>query len=361
MERLKQFVKRNFLRYPVSGIYMLLAMLLTFIALFKGVALYNQLMAGVQDGDKYGYIYGADVNLNVQSENISYKKLFEGISSNAYVQVNMGLDKENASYLVQIYYNMEDNKMTFLEGSMPSKAGVKEGTAAVVIGKHHKKYCEISDGKRYISINGEKYLVTGIVGSKNSDYLDYNVITEYQYLAKEATKQIATDFISDAAIESDNSLYEDIEIIKENANAIGVDVEVVETFANSNAYNDDGLTSMYTFMYVFCLVNCVVASEFFVWERYNEIIIRKTYGFKTLDIFSVLFKDVLKLSGVAGILGMIINLIINYFEYGLDRMFSNISFEYLAMSLFMVLVSCFVIVLLPLYKAAKIMPAQLLK
>ncbi len=361
MEKVKQNLKNNFLRYPVSGIYMLLAMLLTFIALFKGVELYNKLMAGVEDQHKYGYIYEAKVTINELNEDMTYEELFKGVSSNAYVETNMGMDEENASYRMKIYFNIDDIKLAFLEGTMPSNAGVETGTAAIVIGQHHKQYSKVLNGKRYISINGEDYLVTGIVGNKNSDYFDYLLITEFQYLTNEAKKQLSTDFASDISIQSDNGLGKDKDVIINNAKKMNIDVSVTEVYSNGDAYNDDGLTSMYTFMYVFCLINCIIASEFFVWERYDEIIIRKAYGFRNIDIFNILFKDVLKLSAVAGSLGMMINIVINYFEYGFDKMLSNMSVEYLAMSLFMVLLSCIVISMLPLYKMSKIMPAQLLK
>lgn len=347
-------IKNIFFRYGVSNVYMIVVMLLAFVAMFKGMDIYNQLQAGIEDKERYAY--ANECTFGIAADNsgkFDISSVAKGVESNLYIDHTCVIDKEGEAYRMKVYLNTDKIKESFIEGGMPDKSAISSNTPAVVIGQNFKKYTYMDGGKRYISINGTHYLVSGIVGSRYSDYLDNSVITLYDTLPEAEKNIILSSYYYTLVLQSDGKIAGDYDKIYENvANLKNCSVSDYQAEKNT-VHNSDGTDKIYFLMYIFCMVNCVIAAEFFAYERQEEIAVRKTYGFSTAGIFAVVFKDVLKLAALSAVLGLLINFLINMASHSLEGAIRTLSLQYLGMALVMVVFSAFVIIFIPIIKTAR--------
>ena len=346
-------VRKTFFRYGISNVYMMLVILVAFFAMFKGMDIYKGVEDIKSDGDRYAYAYTRMANIS--GLNIDGKVLNEiagNFKSDFYCEWLVTTDS-GANYRLSIYMKMSGIKLKFASGSL--KAFKESNVPSVLIGCAVDKESYIKQGKRYILLNGSEYLVCGVLKSSRSDYFDNVIITDYERLSVVDKKNLDEAYYYDCVLLSDTPTINDYLAMEERLNEMyGDEVYVSESQVEHGLISEDTSNlKLLTLMFIFCIFNCVIAAEFYVYERREEIAIRKIYGFNNRDIFMVTYMDVLKISVLCAVLGLGIQFVSNAITYGADRAFNNISYKYLALVILSVMLSTFVIIFVPIIKASR--------
>ena len=336
-------------------------MLVAFVAMFKGMDMYKKAETSSNDAKKYTYAYTRKFYFfRNGSVDIDYNNITKLIDSNLDFESIATLDN-GKSYRFYIYMKYKDLKVDFSWGS-DSKLNENNGVPSVIVGKKIFEDRYKKDGNYYVKINTNDYRIVGVLESKKSDYLDDLIITTYNSLAYSDRKQLDEEMFVDARLSSDKPTADDFMTIQNYIKeTLGDSVEVEEVSIHSEQTSDDNFLMPVIAMFVFCIFNCIIAAEFYVYEREEEIALRKIYGYSNEMIFKVTFFDVLKLSSLCAVLGFLLQFIINVVTDGFARAINEISIEYLALSIFIVLISTLVIILVPILKTMKNTASEMLR
>lgn len=224
------------------------------------------------------------------------------------------------------------------------------GSRGVVIGKSIEQYCYSKDeGKaQYIVIDGREYQVEGYVESTYSDVLNGKVI-----LKTDNPKEISCLANADTLVLNYGSYSMDAEdCVRGFSNQFG-DKYSIYYEKESDKYIEIGSANaeeeFYMTITLFAMINCVVISEFWIMRRKQEIIIRKLWGYGNIRLFWILYREMLIIAGLAvGISIVLQNVaaLFNPYTYGFSWL------RRVIFSLIFIVVSAFVVVIIPLHKAS---------
>ena len=113
-------------------------------------------------------------------------------------------------------------------------------------------------------------------------------------------------------------------------------------------------------VYIFCILNCMLMSEFWIIERNKEFAIKRTYGFGQLRLIGGIARDIL----ILGVASLVIYVLVHLFAVGvLGIKLYTISWNLrlIASVLFINLTALVCTIIVPVYRIMKMNPAVTLE
>lgn len=195
--------------------------------------------------------------------------------------------------LIEISMTDSIYKYPIITGRYPNCNDLRnENTPCLVLGKAMKRYTYRKNDNDYILVNNSEYIVTGYIGLKTSNILDYSVILFYSNVSEEIKKDIyyygdkmgvMVHFLSDISEDA-------VDEIENNA----IDNNYVRTedelfFASGQKEKIYRIMAMCIYLFSVVLIVLVMYYSYII--RRKEYAIKRTFGysyFKLLwDIFIV--------------------------------------------------------------------------
>ena len=317
------YIKRFFRNIPTS-ILMIIGFSILIFMIFNTIAILNVLEKKSSSSERYKYEFNVISLCNVEEHeelNISDLIFGEGnvyINSEVYIQeINM----DNYSYGLVQYKEPLKQKLSI--GEYPS-FDMDESVPLVVVGKDIYDKATIIDGDRYITIEGIKYKIAGVLEKYAPDYIDYTVIIFMDSLSDNLRKELIEDKFGqgwyfcdyhsdkyDYTKELDEFYYE----YSEKGWDITISEEKYESgFNSANEYIDEFKSGVYNLVVIFCFVNCYIITNLWIKNRYLELSIRKTFGYDMFHIVMLLTKDLVKYIIISIIIGFGMQVVYNWIK-----------------------------------------------
>lgn len=346
------------IRYPVSSILMVFGMIVCILSILIGMELFDNY--NDQKKESAGFTYALQVELLFET-NDSLEDIMEQL--NELNEVNIKL--ENTS----VYVNEIDEtkqchvvlrsditqKYPMVWGTIPNLKGEYQ----VAIGRSLLEYT-IDDGEdKYIILDGEKYLVTGVVGAQSSDMLDNVIILNIDTISEKLREKYCTDdiYYSDISIQSDSrAMIDDINKMINN----GMQAEILDVYMQSSELyiSQESNNLAYICIYGFSIIFCVVVSVFYMEQRQREVSVKKTFGYSSAKILFNLVGVLIAQFLTAVLISLILFGAFNFFMY------ENPYQRVLAMSDIVVdviglfLVTIFAVIIFPVARILNCPPSQ---
>lgn len=302
-EKVKRLFDRLF-RYRLTTIYFIIGQFIVYISIFGALQIYNMAMEKESDRKNSIYDYRYVLNVMKSKETLDIlSKAGEGINKgNLTLKGRFSLPFKESGYSTRgelILSCNEPLKYVMVSGHIPGTEAGDYGRNVVALGRDKYKYAYEREGKKYVTLCLEEYEVVGIIGS-SSDYWDYKIVCNINCIGDKMREYILK------CNECELHLESSIEDLQEIYNNVCTNIQSVDPIASISAYKDNSkgkstVDSTLTkqnikvniMVYVFCAVNCVIVSYFWIFKRRKEIAIRKAFGISDTRIAFMLFKEML--------------------------------------------------------------------
>lgn len=266
-----------------------------------------------------------------------------------------------------IYLIVSENEKAdrqFIWGRMPNEEERRNKENVIAAGTNMNPYIQEKDGEKYIEIDSTEYKVVGSYESYDNLNQENNMdICTYYECADEKLKHS----VADLAVF--NVKYGSSVVV---GAAYNNEILKIENVLDNNGINestyyeeDDTLANIKQrinqyFMYltfIFTLINCMVISNIWIKRRYNELVIRRTYGYGMADIIKLVLKDLAVYGGISMIIGIILQTV---YAAALGKSMLKLNYAGENLLFFAVILGIIIIVsgLIPVLQIRKIVPAS---
>lgn len=308
-----KFLKKLF-RYKLVSIYMIVSQIVIFTAIFGALRIYNKAYA--KENDRINAIAKNRIEMSVNS--FSRRDLlstagkgveYGNIVADGKLTVQL---KDTNNRCEMILAINEDLPYPLVEGHIPGTVPEDSGKNVVAIGRDKCDYIYEKSGGKFILINQEEYEVVGIIGGKYSDYWDYRIVLNINCISDGLKKSICSKDEYTILLSSNlENLTDSYQKVYENI--MNTDNMCVITANKLNSKGESTVSNtlqrenfkINAMVYIFCLINSVIISMFWIIQRRKELAIRKTFGMSTVRIIAGMAKDMLILMLIAFILFII--------------------------------------------------------
>lgn len=286
---------RKIFRYRLTSVYFILSQVIVLIAVFGILQIYNNAFA--KENDRLEAIAEFRVEMDVNTS--GQKKVLQAIGNDITVGNVVASGSFTTNFLESgmvtkcevILKSNEELPYKLLSGRLPGSSSADEGKNIVALGRQKYEMAEERNGKKYVTLDGAEYEVVGQIGSTNSDYWDYKIVFHIACIDTKTMKRLNGEKSFKVLISSNttniddsykkvfqNIMYEDslCNIVSNRVHSTG-DNTVQDTVNKANIQINEKV-------YIFCLLNCMVVSVFWIIQRSTEIKIKKIYGYSNIRI-----------------------------------------------------------------------------
>lgn len=364
---IKQMFRKIF-RYKLTSIFFLIGQLIVYGTIFGALGIYNK--AYDKETDRLNSIYESCIQLDV----VTSKKIdiFSYLPTNVDTgnmtlkgRLSLGIQELGTSMRCEMILKAnEPLNYKLLSGRLPGDAPDDAGKNLVAAGINKVKEATEKDGKKYLTIEGEVYEVVGVLGSEKSDYWDNTVVLNLNCIGENTLKSIMTKQEYVIELGSNNgeldktysAVYGNIKSVDSDAviNATKINSTGESTIENTLARENIRVNVI---AYFFCVLNCMIMSEFWMIQRRKEFAIKKAFGMSNIRIIGQIAASVAVLGVVAFIIFIAGFLILKIFP---AANVPDISFSInsLLIAVSSILITFIVTMIYPVYKIIKFDPAE---
>lgn len=287
MQRLKVMVQTIFIsifRYRLGAVYMLLGYILSFVVIFNGISIYLSVQDAMHAAEPYQYAYKMELDTTINVPVGVYVEAAKTLSCSVVAEdVLMFDDTQYGTICVQVVLHS------------PEETG-----QGCVIGDALAQYMVQKDGKGYYSLEGDLYEVSEVLEGKNSD-MSFVVRIPYEMLQEAALSAMDENFMFASVSLSSNEegINEDKEAFdKALSDLTGSQIVLREIPVDqTQEIEEESHLGLYLCIcaYIFCMANCIIVCEFWIFQRRKEIAVRRAYHFGDGRIKKMLFLDMIKI------------------------------------------------------------------
>ncbi len=292
-------IKRRVMHYKLSNLLLITGFVVSFICYVNCINLYHLKMTKEKENTKYQYVNQMVLFCSNQTdERFSLESVFEDLEGNLIVkELGMYRNAVTAEGITDVIVNQaEPLQYPVSEGELPVKdADITQPT--IVLGREHKKDAVFMENAYYYEIEGIPFRVCAFIGSDSSDLFDYNVILYYRGMPEEIKHKIDFGEALQVVLGSNGAdTYSVYEEMKKRAQSM--DTHILVTAQNEKhlvmGQSESVDINYYFVIMLFCIVNSIIVSEYWIKRRYREIAIRQLLGYSDVKIFRLLLKDMIK-------------------------------------------------------------------
>ncbi|MBQ4282837.1 MAG: ABC transporter permease [Lachnospira sp.] len=304
-----RYVKGIF-RYKLTAVFFVIGQLVMFFAIFGALGIYNK--AYEKENDRLEAIYKERIEINATTVNQSDIFTDAGCNvsdGNLLLAGKLSLDVAEAGVNTRTEVLLAINEelpYKMLDGYIPGTKNTDKGKKLVALGRDKYQYAYEENGKHWITIGGEVYEVCGIIGSEVSDYWDYKIVMSIECMGKETLKTIISNRSYTLELSSnENALQEAYKSVYSNIMSLDPTAVVSGKIVNSMGASTMESTlareniRVNVIVYIFCILNCMVMSKFWIIQRRKELAIRKTFGMSNFRIIMEIVQNIVSLIVIA--------------------------------------------------------------
>jgi hypothetical protein len=337
---------------------MIIGFAIAVISLYTGISLYEKKMVIDEEQQQFQYTSQTDFNLmNTSSDAIDYPALVENIQGNVMLKdYAIYLEELDGTYYCQVTLaHQETIPYPFVWGS----DDLTEQNS-VIVGREIEKSAIQKGNDKYLTINNQKYKITGVVGSERTEILDYMILLNYASLPDDEQERISRLDSSIVMVCSNSiDISESVRLIYDKMEQIeNLYVTVGDSMEDEISVSSDVEKKIYYYLiYIFAMSICLIVSEFWIYQREEEISICKIYGLSNSDIVERYIKEffIVMLSGM--LVGIIVtNILLNRLVNGY-----HMSMNYMVILLSMVILSIMISFIIPVFHIYHNTPAGLVE
>lgn len=305
----------------------IISQLVMFYAVFGVLSIYNKAYA--KETDRLQSMYKNRIQLDVTVGNS--QDMFNYIS-NGVEDGNMILGGKLSLSYAQISANTrcevilksnEELPYKMVSGRLPGSEPGDSGKRLIAVGRYKYKDAYEMDGKKYVTLENEEYEICGVIGSSTSDYYDYKMVLNIDCLGTNVMNEICRkDSYTIELSSNTRSLDNSYSAVFGNIRSVDAKSQINAKKLNSKGESDvvkalQGENMKINVMvYVFCIFNCLLMSQFWLIQRSREIAVKKIYGMSDSRIIGAMACNILALSVTALIIFAVSAAIINVVTAG---------------------------------------------
>ena len=223
------------------------------------------------------------------------------------------LDEGQQHYMLTIAMKQnEPYQYQLLEGTVEEPDDTSVPVA--VIGKSLKPYTFMRKGQRYIMLEGDAYKVIGITGNAYCEYNDSELLVFYHTLGKNLKRSLQSQTTVQFRLQSNEcDTYEEAMQLYETVTRKQPSLNCSLTALENVTYDqgmDDFRSIVDILLFLFCLINCVVVSIYWMQKRRREIAVRRLYGYTVVQIAVMMWKELLRVMAAAAILLVLFHVVL---------------------------------------------------
>lgn len=318
---------RSVFRYRLISAFFIISQLVMFYAVFGVLSIYNKAYA--KETDRLQSMYKNRIQLDVTVGNS--QDMFNYIS-NGVEDGNMILGGKLSLSYAQISANTkcevilksnEELPYKMVSGRLPGSEPGDSGKRLIAVGRYKYKDAYEMDGKKYVTLENEEYEICGVIGSSTSDYYDYKMVLNIDCLGTNVMNEICRkDSYTIELSSNTRSLDNSYSAVFGNIRSVDAKSQINAKKLNSKGESDvvkalQGENMKINVMvYVFCIFNCLLMSQFWLIQRSREIAVKKIYGMSDSRIIGAMACNILALSVTALIIFAVSAVIINVVTAG---------------------------------------------
>lgn len=312
---------KRIIRYKFSGICIVCLFTLAYLAFYYGA--YESVKMNYETDDIGRYSYKNSEMYMISSdagENI-LEQLFALNSDETYIAVAdfpIYVDSMLASVLVQIEISgAEYRKYPIISGHMPNDEDMSSGYRLAVVGKNIKKYAVSQDGNDYITIQGEKYRITGYLASDASGIFNHTILLFADNIGNNFKDALNVGLYSgNVLLYAGSDIQYGITLFEQKLSGAAGDGKLYfQPTQLGKFYSTDVRTDNFkrysVLIYIFCIVAIIFAVELWVMERKMEISIRKTFGEASIKIIWRIYRELFAMLIISGIVAVLLQLLVD--------------------------------------------------
>ena len=204
-------------------------------------------------------------------------------------------------------------------GRIPGTSEEDYGKRLVALGRSQYRYAYEENGKHYVTFENETYEVTGIIGNEGSDYSDNMIVFDNRCLGDNVRKSVNELKEYTIMIDSNTTeLNDTYEKVYNNVYGADINCAIESRSVSGNGQSTVEKTlqkeniKINKVVYIFCILNCMLMSEFWIIERNKEFAIKRTYGFGQLRLIGGIARDIL----ILGVASLVIYVLVHLFAVG---------------------------------------------
>lgn len=304
----------NLVHYRLSSTLMIIGIAISFICFFNCMNLYHLLATEKKEKKEYQYNSQMSMHyLNMGEDAVLGDFLVSDKGIVRMQEVLLYRDQAGAPGLTDILLcQNEALNYPVLEGSLPeTDEDITEPTA--ILGRKQIEDAVFENGSYYYELEGVRCRVCAILGSENSELFDYNVILYYKGM--DETLHDAVDKVAEADMVIESNQEQVQTIFEKITQQVTEKTEQFMVGEGSNnimmgGQNAGGDSSYYLVIFLFCFVNIVFVSEYWVKRRYREIAIRKIFGYSDKKIYGLLYRDMVVNVSIAVLIAIVVQMIL---------------------------------------------------
>ena len=340
-------------RHKKSDIFMCISFVIAFFLVFVVLSYMNKIKSASEDMEIHTYMSQCRL-IFAPSEKPDIDKIIENADGLHGIiiaeEVGMAVDAAAGEYYTSVvlyaderYKIVEDGKVKTIDLS---------GDLEAVIGESFEKY--LIDGNQ-ISLDGQLYNVVAVDESDEGSDYSFSILTRKEGLSEYTeTKMVNSEAISIKILSDKYNTSDSFAALRESILELYPESRVyAEELSGEILYSEDaGYMEFYIMVYLFCVINCMVAAQFWVMERKREMAIRKAYGYGSCRLFTTIYLEFTKVA----MFGMLCCLVIKWVSdlFMNNRIFAFELTVFNAMFLVgAVLITSLVSILLPIYTISK--------
>lgn len=331
---------------------MIIEIIVSFICFFNCMNLYHLIATQKKESNFYKYKdYTCGTYLNMGKDVSLGNFLYDERGILRVQDATLYRDAVNAPGLADIILSQKEPLIyPVVEGKLP-ETDKELRCPTVILGRKHLQDVIYENGKKYYEIEGVMCQVCAVLGSEGSDIFDYKVILYYEGLNDELRRCIDVFHEFSFVIESNRADTQFImknlqERTKKYTSEVALGGGIGETNEYQVGVEED--ISYYLIIFLFCVVNVIVVSEYWIKRRYKEIAIRRIFGYSDIRIYAVLYRDlVLNVSIAVGIALLIQGLLQNAFKEYMHIYMSQLGY-YIGYSVLFIFIISAVIMIYPI-------------
>lgn len=314
----------------------IISQLVMFYAVFGVLSIYNKAYA--KETDRLQSMYKNRIQLDVTVGNS--QDMFNYIS-NGVEDGNMILGGKLSLSYAQISANTkcevilksnEELPYKMVSGRLPGSEPGDSGKRLIAVGRYKYKDAYEMDGKKYVTLENEEYEICGVIGSSTSDYYDYKMVLNIDCLGTNVMNEICRkDSYTIELSSNTRSLDNSYSAVFGNIRSVDAKSQINAKKLNSKGESDvvkalQGENMKINVMvYVFCIFNCLLMSQFWLIQRSREIAVKKIYGMSDSRIIGAMACNILALSVTALIIFAVSAVIINVVTSGVGIITVNLT------------------------------------
>ena len=317
-------VRKMKMRYKLSNGLLILGLILCFAVTMHASALLGVVYGSIHEAKQYAhrasfFIGNSDIIDEGESEFVPFDRAKLDVREVARIASSEAADYSlliplyvgnglNPSF-VEVWFSDNKERRKMLTGRL-DYSGATKYSGAVWVGEFWKPYIQECGDERVIEIGGVSFEVVGVYDDSASGGMGETVNLLFSSCNDEAVAMINQEFnevhskrLMELIAHTDASNeIPSVDVLSGRLSEISLDIIPADHY-----YDADAETEVYrrfvfavnVLLYVFSAVNIILITNFFVVNRYRELVIRKIHGCRTRGLIRLIVGDLVRDEAIA--------------------------------------------------------------